>query len=222
MPPCLGVLGTREGDDWVGGWWRWWRNLQPEERLVVEGELSRPEDADWSRLSGMYGKNGLLHVMATLCWWGTVVGRQKSRGGMEPGAQEDWAKAVADVTWVLDQLLGSGDIAREEEQPTKTSKRKAKRAVKENGADGGEPQSKRARKKTTAEPGAGESTTTRGRTRSSGTGLEGRPKPKPLYKGRNSVRLSEEALGDLHPKSLKSFGETLGDLRPTIPRPLVR
>ncbi|KAF8121730.1 hypothetical protein K438DRAFT_1793587 [Mycena galopus ATCC 62051] len=153
MPPCLGVLGTREGDDWVGGWWRWWRNLQPEERLVVEG---------------------------------------------------------------------SGDIAREEEQPTKTSKRKAKRAVKENGADGGEPQSKRARKKTTAEPGAGESTTTRGRTRSSGTGLEGRPKPKPLYKGRNSVRLSEEALGDLHPKSLKSFGETLGDLRPTIPRPLVR
>ncbi|KAJ7883493.1 hypothetical protein B0H14DRAFT_2339592, partial [Mycena olivaceomarginata] len=112
MPLCLDVLGTREGDDWVGRWWRWWRNLQPEERLVVEGELSHPEDTDWSKLSGMYGKNGLLHVMATLCWWGVVVDRQKSRGGMEPGAEEDWAKAVGDMTWVLDQLLGSGEIAR--------------------------------------------------------------------------------------------------------------
>jgi hypothetical protein len=92
---------------WVSLWWGWWRSLQPEERELLEsGELSRPEKADWSKTAGMYGNNGLLQVMASLLWWGEVVQRR------EEADREEWCAAVTDVTWVLEQLLASGEIRR--------------------------------------------------------------------------------------------------------------
>jgi hypothetical protein len=62
LPPTLGSdLGTRTTDElWVGLWWTWWVSLQPKERAMLENEEpSRPEDADWSKMVGQYGDNGL-------------------------------------------------------------------------------------------------------------------------------------------------------------------
>ncbi|KAJ7871171.1 hypothetical protein B0H14DRAFT_2257639, partial [Mycena olivaceomarginata] len=82
-------------------WWNWWTSLQPKERgmPLQNDELSRPEDADWSGMAGLYGDNGLLQVMATLLWWGDVVQKR------EAAERDGWLAAVKDVTWVLDQLL---------------------------------------------------------------------------------------------------------------------
>jgi hypothetical protein len=112
MPPTLGeVLGTRQGTGeeelWVGLWWRWWRKLQPEERIILEsGLLSRPETVDWSGMAQMHGNNGFLQVMAGLTWWGEVVQKHSEE------EKEEWGAAVDDVTWVLEQLLESGDISK--------------------------------------------------------------------------------------------------------------
>jgi hypothetical protein len=111
LPPALGgLLGRRQvtgqADElWVGLFWKWWRSLQPQERVVLDnGELSRPEGADWSTMAKIYGDNGLLQVMAALVWWGEVVTK---RGEDDV---EEWLVAVRDVTWVLEQLLESGEI----------------------------------------------------------------------------------------------------------------
>ncbi|KAF8156176.1 hypothetical protein K438DRAFT_1777599 [Mycena galopus ATCC 62051] len=127
-PPSLGEpLGTRESDDWTAAWWTWWRTLQPSERTSVNGELSRPETADWSRLALRYGKNGLLQVMATLCWWGESAAKRVKRG-VEPDKAKEWLLAVEDVAWVLEQLLGSREIERtRDDEPGEMAGNKRKR-----------------------------------------------------------------------------------------------
>ncbi|KAF7357239.1 hypothetical protein MSAN_01318900 [Mycena sanguinolenta] len=106
LPPSLGTdLGTRDtAESWVCSWWKWWTSLQPKERLASDVDLSRPELADWSEMAQLHGKNGLLLVMATLMWWGEV-----SQDDLT--ARSRWLEAVDDVTWVLQQVLASGDIA---------------------------------------------------------------------------------------------------------------
>jgi hypothetical protein len=111
LPPTLGgLLGRRQAEGmsaelWVGVWWGWWRGLQPAEREVLaNGELSHPETAGWSAMARMYGNNGLMQVMAVLVWWGEVA---QKRGREDV---EEWCVAVRDVTWVLKQLLKSGEI----------------------------------------------------------------------------------------------------------------
>ncbi|KAJ6549006.1 hypothetical protein B0H19DRAFT_1265778 [Mycena capillaripes] len=111
LPPALGgLLGRRAATGmaselWVGSWWTWWRSLQPEERVALDnGDLSRPETADWSKVAKMYGNNGLMLIMAALAWWGEVVQKR------EEEEQEEWRMAVRDVTWVLEELLKSGEI----------------------------------------------------------------------------------------------------------------
>ncbi|KAJ7238552.1 hypothetical protein B0H12DRAFT_1025641, partial [Mycena haematopus] len=113
LPPSLGEeLGTRAMDGcWVAKWWGWWESLQPAERTKEDGNLSYPDDADWEKVAAMYGKNGLLQVMATLCWWGEAAEHLLSRG-KEPDARKEWVVAVTDMTWVLEKLLGSGAIER--------------------------------------------------------------------------------------------------------------
>ncbi|KAJ7803804.1 hypothetical protein B0H14DRAFT_3486976 [Mycena olivaceomarginata] len=92
LPPTLGeTLGTRKNEElWVGGWWKWWNGLQPNERVALEnGELSRPEEADWSAMAAMHGKNGILQVMATLGWWGEVA--QKRSAEEKDDGWRPWA-----------------------------------------------------------------------------------------------------------------------------------
>jgi hypothetical protein len=113
MPPALGgLLGKRQATGqaaelWVAVWWGWWRSLQSKEReLLDNGELSRPDKVNWSEMARMYGNNGFLQVMASLVWWGEVVQKRREED------REEWRTAVADVTWVLEHLLASGEIRR--------------------------------------------------------------------------------------------------------------
>ncbi|KAJ7790076.1 hypothetical protein B0H14DRAFT_2396758 [Mycena olivaceomarginata] len=112
-PPTLGGLlgkrrykGQRE-ELWMAHWWGWWEDQQPKERACLEnGDLSRPETADWSTLARMYGNNGILQIMGSLVWWGKVA---QTLGGEDT---EEWLAAVHDVTWVLERLLESREIKR--------------------------------------------------------------------------------------------------------------
>jgi hypothetical protein len=115
MGPTLGTeLGTREGELWVGKWWKWWASLQPGERMLSDNDLSKPENADWSEMAAMCGNNGLMQVIATLLWWGQrVEGRRAPRKENE---WNDWMMAVSDVTWVLEQILESGEIGKGEDE----------------------------------------------------------------------------------------------------------
>ncbi|KAJ7888647.1 hypothetical protein B0H14DRAFT_3714875 [Mycena olivaceomarginata] len=225
MPPALGgLLGRRQAvgmtaELWVGVWWGWWRGLQPVEREVLEnGELSHPETADWSTMAKMYGNNGLMQVMAALVWWGEVA---QKRGEEDI---EEWRAAVRDVTWVLDQLLRSGEIRKdvrddgdvddeedteEAAAPEKDGKRKRKvsaggKKKSDDKADEGDEErpKKRPRKKAVVADSEGprcasrlrgeEPGETARRTRSAAGQAKGkekekvvRPKPKPLYQGKN-------------------------------------
>lgn len=82
-------------------WWRWWRSLQPDGRLWAGGFMSCPDDCNWEPLASLYGSNGLLEVIATLLWWGHAAED-------EPDLASDWVSAVADVTWVIEQLMDLG------------------------------------------------------------------------------------------------------------------
>ncbi|KAJ7753117.1 hypothetical protein DFH07DRAFT_744620 [Mycena maculata] len=93
---ALGTVGhKRQAGTFVAQWWAWWRVIQPAEReLLGPGMLSRVETADWSQVSRLHGKNGLLQVMATLLWWGDHVARNEDY-------RPEWLGAVDDVLWVL-------------------------------------------------------------------------------------------------------------------------
>ncbi|KAJ7698911.1 hypothetical protein B0H17DRAFT_1129465 [Mycena rosella] len=88
--------------------WEKRMDLGPEECLGGEGELSRPEMADWEAMSKLHGKNGLLQVMLTLLWWGDCAGDKTEDDENVPTLQEVWLEAVGDVEWVLRQL-GTGE-----------------------------------------------------------------------------------------------------------------
>ncbi|KAJ7029325.1 hypothetical protein C8F04DRAFT_1264987 [Mycena alexandri] len=106
LPPAISVVGTREEEEsFAGRWWDWYTSLQPEERVLLGTTLSRPETADWSGMAVMHGTNGLLQVMGALSWWGEKLLRK--RDGPE---WPEWLAAVEDMTWVLDELLDSGEI----------------------------------------------------------------------------------------------------------------
>ncbi|KAJ7016519.1 hypothetical protein C8F04DRAFT_902565, partial [Mycena alexandri] len=77
----------------------YWASLQPAQRVYIDGALSKPDEADWEDLAKLNGKNGLMHIMATLLWWGDYVG-----DGEDVFQYNDWTRAVEDVTWVLRQL----------------------------------------------------------------------------------------------------------------------
>ncbi|KAJ6478370.1 hypothetical protein C8R45DRAFT_833281 [Mycena sanguinolenta] len=108
LPPTIsegGSLGARgDSESWAGAWWKWWESLQPKERAIANGELSRPELVDWSKMVGLHGKNGLLLAMGTLEWWGEMAQKDVEVRGR-------WLTAVSDMTWVLEKMLASGDIA---------------------------------------------------------------------------------------------------------------
>ncbi|KAJ7507625.1 hypothetical protein B0H11DRAFT_2218460 [Mycena galericulata] len=89
--------------------WRWWRGLQPEERRVEEGVLSRKGGIDWAGLRDYSGKNGLLQATMVLGWWGNKVHR-KTGGSAEEVAQ--WELAVDDVAWALEEMVKEGKLSK--------------------------------------------------------------------------------------------------------------
>lgn len=60
--------------------------------------MHRRGTGDWGGMK-KHGQNAYLTVLTSLCWWSN---------GLEGGHDADWLEAVADVTWVLDGILGAG------------------------------------------------------------------------------------------------------------------
>ncbi|KAJ7725578.1 hypothetical protein B0H16DRAFT_1736105 [Mycena metata] len=91
----------------AGSWTRWWCGLNPTWRrgdggidaMLKEGG---GEEGEWDALD-VRGVNGLLSVLMCLKWWRNAVEEE----------EKDWVMAVADVTWVLEQLTAgsSGALA---------------------------------------------------------------------------------------------------------------
>ncbi|PBK66206.1 hypothetical protein ARMSODRAFT_1021796 [Armillaria solidipes] len=87
---------------YAASWWAWWRSLQPEWRgLTGVGPITEAGGyvgGRWPELDiPKSGVNGMYSVIASLAWWGAVLG-----DGAELKAE--WALAVADVTWVITSL----------------------------------------------------------------------------------------------------------------------
>ncbi|KAJ7780817.1 hypothetical protein DFH07DRAFT_765303 [Mycena maculata] len=118
------VVGT-----WLGRGRKWNMTMdlgtlgdeKDEESFVA---VKGAQEADWEGMSRLYGRNRVLHVMATLLWWGDVVA-----DGDNEEAVERWRLAVEDVQWALKKMLEweGEDINREE------IGKKRKRANTENG-----------------------------------------------------------------------------------------
>ncbi|KAJ7707885.1 hypothetical protein B0H16DRAFT_1481519 [Mycena metata] len=141
-------------------------------------------------MAAMHGTNGLLQVMAALSWWGKRL--LKQRDGPE---WPEWIAAVEDLTWVLDELLDSGEIGIAK-AGAKRKRGGAGSGSAKDGMDRGKRQKRTAAKRTPenesgTEPAGGdwdeEGRVLRGRAvkgKEQGQAVEKtRPKPRPLTKG---------------------------------------
>ncbi|KAJ7440828.1 hypothetical protein B0H11DRAFT_2252646 [Mycena galericulata] len=169
---AIGTIGSAEEEGtYVNQWWKWWKLLQPSDRLGFAGLMScpsgDPESDEWKALAKLHGKNGWLQVMASLLWWGDEVG-----DGSEPARHVDWTGAVREVEYMLKELK---DVVKAREKgKAKGKKRGRGRAGREGDGDDDDddddeeeeeeemrgPQRKKSRKK------IGDETTTGHQTRS--------------------------------------------------------
>jgi len=80
-------------------WFKWWTAMQPEWRDVDSWPFSQDEGDinDWGNLIHG-GKDGLYVVVVSLAWW------VHARDPVKESLLDD---AIADVSWVLDQLVSS-------------------------------------------------------------------------------------------------------------------
>ncbi|KAJ7821733.1 hypothetical protein B0H13DRAFT_1527994, partial [Mycena leptocephala] len=103
-PPRISNLGRLgEKGTYADIWWLWWRSLQPPERMWVGGMLTWPTEMTWGKLTRMYGRNGFMHVMASLLWWGMA----EFRSGANASEASGWSIAVSSVEDVLGALVTS-------------------------------------------------------------------------------------------------------------------
>ncbi|KAI0705720.1 hypothetical protein C8Q76DRAFT_630374, partial [Earliella scabrosa] len=84
-------------------WWGWWSSLQPTWR--ERGSDGRPLIGDspghWESLQKP-GKNGFLLVLLSLVWWKECATAR---------TESSWQAAVADVAWVLGNMVMDGEGA---------------------------------------------------------------------------------------------------------------
>ncbi|KAJ7936008.1 hypothetical protein B0H13DRAFT_1589931 [Mycena leptocephala] len=77
-------------------WWAWWMAMNPKWRLrAADGNLAKEGDGSWDVLR-CPGQNGFLNVIICLKWWRTHMDT----------ASDAWERAVVDVKWVLEQMVG--------------------------------------------------------------------------------------------------------------------
>ncbi|KAJ7876470.1 hypothetical protein B0H14DRAFT_2568185 [Mycena olivaceomarginata] len=116
-------------------WWGWWQGMQPEGREDdVELGLSRPEnltEREWEDVAKTHGRNGCL---------------ARSAAANDDTLQDEWMRAVRDVTWVLGEAVKGvpalvKHLAAEAanlEQEEKVRKKQVNRGSGEEGGEGGE------------------------------------------------------------------------------------
>jgi len=82
-----------DATDYGNKWYAWWYALQPVSRHIGgTGVLSR-EGHHHLESVVVWGQNGFLNVVMSLCWWKNAMELNSDTG--------DWDNAVADVIWVL-------------------------------------------------------------------------------------------------------------------------
>ncbi|KAJ6523681.1 hypothetical protein DFH09DRAFT_1329919 [Mycena vulgaris] len=92
-------------------WNAWWASIQPSWREKdAEGVFSTGGEYgdDWSTLD-FEGQNGNLTAVAGLYFWGST---RRKLSVLPSGIQEDWERAVQDVTWMLEGLGAHVDAPR--------------------------------------------------------------------------------------------------------------
>jgi hypothetical protein len=75
-------------------WWTWWTAINPKWRLRG-AKLVREGSGSWDVLR-CPSQNGFLNVIICLKWWRTQMDT----------ASDTWERAVIDVKWVLEQMVG--------------------------------------------------------------------------------------------------------------------
>ncbi|KAF7791378.1 hypothetical protein EIP86_002392 [Pleurotus ostreatoroseus] len=86
------TIVPKNRDAYKAQWWKWWANLNPKWRSSADGRPVIGGVGDWSTLFKS-GRNGFLMIFASL------VGLRHATD------EEDWLTALADVQWVLQQVL---------------------------------------------------------------------------------------------------------------------
>ncbi|KAJ7194375.1 hypothetical protein B0H12DRAFT_1082447 [Mycena haematopus] len=109
----IGVLGdAMTAETYVAKWWGWWAKVAPNDR------------SDLSSVLKLHGRNGLLHVMASLLWWGELVAEST------PEERAEWLLGVEDMAELLSSMLKPGVIRKARKEATGAQapkKRKRKR-----------------------------------------------------------------------------------------------
>ncbi|KAJ7595930.1 hypothetical protein C8J56DRAFT_741546, partial [Mycena floridula] len=91
LPPNL-----PKTNEFANIWWAWWSSLNPEWRTRSNnGHMMSEGSGSWEMLL-VPGPNGMLNVLACLCWW--------HLSGKDMSTDSDWLSAIKDVTWALDGL----------------------------------------------------------------------------------------------------------------------
>ncbi|KAI5997834.1 hypothetical protein F5J12DRAFT_725106 [Pisolithus orientalis] len=105
---CTGCPPILDIDKFSNDFWTWWCELQPTWR-----KGSMPKTAEfvpaphmlaggWTELNKP-GLNGFLSDITALHWWGSKIKARAAQYGL-------WNAAVADVCWVMEQLIKSQSI----------------------------------------------------------------------------------------------------------------
>ncbi|KAJ6450444.1 hypothetical protein C8R47DRAFT_1230259 [Mycena vitilis] len=86
-------------------WWKWWVAINPPWRQLEGGRrLKREGEGDWES-AAQTGPNGMLNVLVCLRWWRDVL---RSDLG-------EWEEALADVEWLLKEVIRTEGPAPEAE-----------------------------------------------------------------------------------------------------------
>ncbi|KAI4517116.1 hypothetical protein K525DRAFT_211617 [Schizophyllum commune Loenen D] len=83
--------------------WTWWAAMQPEWRKVdATGQIAPSREVSgsgWGSALDVRGQNGILSVVACICWWGLALERET------PERCRSWRWFMEDVVWVVNQMI---------------------------------------------------------------------------------------------------------------------
>lgn len=85
------VIGNVQ--DFGAEFWAWWIDINPAWRGDMRPLSRTAADMSWASMD-YKGQNGFLNVLMVLKWWRDAIDIPSP----------DWEEAVAEVTWVLQQM----------------------------------------------------------------------------------------------------------------------
>ncbi|KAI5824190.1 hypothetical protein K523DRAFT_192053, partial [Schizophyllum commune Tattone D] len=90
-------------DDFARQMWSWWAAMQPEWRKIDSTGRAAPSrditGTGWGSALEVRGQNGMLSLVAGVCWWGLALERETIE------RCRSWMYFMEDVTWVCNQMI---------------------------------------------------------------------------------------------------------------------